>query len=107
MPLVTRRFRQQRSQPLGAERLRRARPTWRGVHRAGAALAPCPVKPGWMATGVAACRSAAPPRWRMLALTDFSPTFPGFYLYYPSRGQQPSRLKAFVDYALAHAGKRW
>ena len=35
-------------------------------------------------------------------LSDFSPTFPGFYLYYPSRRQQPSKLKAFVDYALAH-----
>ncbi|WP_457425440.1 LysR substrate-binding domain-containing protein [Roseateles sp. P5_E7] len=35
-------------------------------------------------------------------LTDFSPTFPGFYLYYPSRRQQPAKLKAFVDYALAH-----
>jgi DNA-binding transcriptional LysR family regulator len=33
-------------------------------------------------------------------------TFSGFYLYYPSRRQQPSKLKAFVDYALAHAGKR-
>jgi DNA-binding transcriptional LysR family regulator len=35
----------------------------------------------------------------------FSPTFPGFYLYYPSRRQQPSKLKAFVNYALAHAGR--
>lgn len=33
-------------------------------------------------------------------LTEFSPTFPGFYLYYPSRKQQPAKLKAFVDYAL-------
>lgn len=39
-------------------------------------------------------------------LTDFSPTFPGFYLYYPSRRQQPAKLKAFVDYALAYASKR-
>ena len=39
------------------------------------------------------------------ALNAFSPTFPGFYLYYPSRRQQPSKLKAFVDYALAHAGR--
>jgi DNA-binding transcriptional LysR family regulator len=38
-------------------------------------------------------------------LSAFSPTFPGFYLYYPSRRQQPSKLKAFVDYALANAGK--
>jgi DNA-binding transcriptional LysR family regulator len=39
-------------------------------------------------------------------LNDFSPTFPGFYLYYPSRRQQPSKLKGFVDHALAHYGKR-
>ncbi|HEY2560573.1 MAG TPA: LysR substrate-binding domain-containing protein [Caldimonas sp.] len=39
-------------------------------------------------------------------LSDFSPTFPGFYLYYPSRRQQPSKLKAFVDHALAHYRKR-
>ena len=38
-------------------------------------------------------------------LSDFSPTFPGFYLYYPSRRQQPSKLKAFVDYALGRSGK--
>ena len=37
-------------------------------------------------------------------LSEFSPTFPGFYLYYPSRRQQPAKLKAFVDYALAHFG---
>lgn len=35
-------------------------------------------------------------------LTDFSPKFPGFYLYYPSRRQQPAKLRAFVDHALAH-----
>jgi DNA-binding transcriptional LysR family regulator len=39
-------------------------------------------------------------------LTSFSPTFQGFYLYYPSRRQQPSKLKAFVDYMLAHSRKR-
>jgi DNA-binding transcriptional LysR family regulator len=39
-------------------------------------------------------------------LSDFSPTFPGFYLYYPSRRQQPSKMKAFVEYALAHSRKR-
>ena len=39
-------------------------------------------------------------------LSAFSPTFPGFYLYYPSRRQQPSKLKAFVDYALKHYSKR-
>ena len=39
-------------------------------------------------------------------LGGFSPTFPAFYLYYPSRRQQPSKLKAFVDYARAHFRKR-
>jgi DNA-binding transcriptional LysR family regulator len=39
-------------------------------------------------------------------LSRFSPTFPGFYLYYPSRRQQPSKLKAFVDYVLARPGTR-
>lgn len=39
-------------------------------------------------------------------LSRFSPTFPGFYLYYPSRRQQPPKLKAFVDYARAHSRKR-
>jgi len=39
-------------------------------------------------------------------LTGFSPTFPGFYLYYPSRRQQASKLKALVDYARAHSRKR-
>jgi DNA-binding transcriptional LysR family regulator len=38
-------------------------------------------------------------------LSDFSPTFPGFYLYYPSRRQQPSKLKAFVDFVLERTGK--
>ena len=35
-------------------------------------------------------------------LAEFTPTFPGFYLYYPSRRQQSSKLNAFVEYALAH-----
>lgn len=39
-------------------------------------------------------------------LASFSPTFPGFYLYYPSRRQQPSKMAAFVEYVLAHATKR-
>jgi DNA-binding transcriptional LysR family regulator len=39
-------------------------------------------------------------------LGTYSPTFPGFYLYYPSRRQQPSKMKALVDYALTHSGKR-
>jgi DNA-binding transcriptional LysR family regulator len=38
-------------------------------------------------------------------LSEFSPTFPGFYLYYPSRRQQPSKLKAFVDHVLDQGHK--
>ncbi len=34
-------------------------------------------------------------------LAEFSPTFPGFYLYYPSRRHQSSKMKAFVDFVLA------
>jgi DNA-binding transcriptional LysR family regulator len=37
-------------------------------------------------------------------LAAHSPTFPGFYLYYASRRQQPSKLKAFVDHVLARSG---
>ena len=39
-------------------------------------------------------------------LGEFSPTFPGFYLYYPSRRQQPAKLKAFVEYALKYYGQQ-
>ena len=39
-------------------------------------------------------------------LSEFSPSFPGFYLYYPSRRQQSSKLKALVDYARAHSAPR-
>jgi DNA-binding transcriptional LysR family regulator len=35
-------------------------------------------------------------------LPSFSPTFPGFYLYYPSRRDQPTRLKALIEYARGH-----
>jgi DNA-binding transcriptional LysR family regulator len=35
-------------------------------------------------------------------LTAFSPTFPGFYLYYPSRHDQPSKLKALIEYVGRH-----
>lgn len=31
-------------------------------------------------------------------LTEFSPTFPGFYLYYPSRHDQPTKLKALIEF---------
>lgn len=36
-------------------------------------------------------------------LTEFSPTFSGFYLYYPSRHDQPSKLKALIEYVGRHA----
>jgi DNA-binding transcriptional LysR family regulator len=39
-------------------------------------------------------------------LADYSPTFPGFYLYYPSRLQQPSKLKAFVEFVLKRTRAR-
>jgi DNA-binding transcriptional LysR family regulator len=39
-------------------------------------------------------------------LSSFSPTFPAFYLYYPSRRQQAPKLKALVEYALARSRKR-
>lgn len=32
-------------------------------------------------------------------LTPFSPTFPGFYLYYPTRRNQSTKLKALIAYA--------
>jgi DNA-binding transcriptional LysR family regulator len=31
-------------------------------------------------------------------LAKFSPTFPGFYLYYASRHDQPTKLKALIEY---------
>ncbi|XXT15928.1 LysR substrate-binding domain-containing protein [Sorangium sp. So ce429] len=31
-------------------------------------------------------------------LSAWSPSFPGFYLYYPSRRQTPPALRAFVDF---------
>ena len=36
-------------------------------------------------------------------LNTFSPTFPGFYLYYPSRSNQPTKLKALIEYAKRRA----
>jgi DNA-binding transcriptional LysR family regulator len=36
-------------------------------------------------------------------LASYSPTFPGFYLYYPSRRNQPTKLKALIEYARRHA----
>jgi DNA-binding transcriptional LysR family regulator len=37
-------------------------------------------------------------------LATFSPTFPGFYLYYPSRRNQPTKLKALIEYASRRRG---
>ena len=37
-------------------------------------------------------------------LTSFSPTFPGFYLYYPSRLNQPAKLKALVEFTRGRPG---
>lgn len=34
-------------------------------------------------------------------LADWSPRFPGLYLYYPSRRQMPPALRAFVDFLRA------
>jgi DNA-binding transcriptional LysR family regulator len=36
-------------------------------------------------------------------LSSFSPTFPGFYLYYPSRRNQSTKLRALVEYARRRA----
>jgi DNA-binding transcriptional LysR family regulator len=32
-------------------------------------------------------------------LADWSPAYPGFFLYYPSRRQLPAALRAFIDFA--------
>jgi len=37
-------------------------------------------------------------------LEDWCPYYPGLYLYYPSRRQAPTALRAFIDFARAHAG---
>ncbi|MET4575087.1 LysR family transcriptional regulator [Ottowia thiooxydans] len=39
-------------------------------------------------------------------LTDFSPTFPAFQLYYPTRHNQPSKLKALIEYVGKHRSYR-
>jgi DNA-binding transcriptional LysR family regulator len=36
-------------------------------------------------------------------LTAYSPTFPGFYLYYPNRQHQSTKLKALIDYVSRRA----
>jgi DNA-binding transcriptional LysR family regulator len=35
-------------------------------------------------------------------LKEWSPPFPGFYLYYPGRRQMPPALRAFVDFVAKH-----
>ena len=35
-------------------------------------------------------------------ITDWTPTFPGFYLYYPSRRQMAAPLRAFLGHMEAH-----
>lgn len=38
-------------------------------------------------------------------LKEWTPAFPGFYVYYPSRKQMASPLRAFIDYLLTVGGK--
>ena len=35
-------------------------------------------------------------------LDDWSPPFPGFFLYYPSRRQVSPALRAFIDHMRSH-----
>ena len=42
-------------------------------------------------------------RSRPLTTTAWTPPSVGFYLYYPSRRQVPTALKAFVDFVKAHS----
>jgi DNA-binding transcriptional LysR family regulator len=39
-------------------------------------------------------------------LTFYSPTFPGFFLYYPSRHDQPTKLRALIEYIGRHARRK-
>ncbi|MCS3409711.1 LysR substrate-binding domain-containing protein [Serratia sp. AKBS12] len=46
--------------------------------------------------------AAALADWRLLPLLDdWTPPFPGFYLYYPANRQMPRPLRAFIDFARA------
>ncbi|MBA7934148.1 LysR family transcriptional regulator [Klebsiella sp. RHBSTW-00215] len=49
---------------------------------------------GWLATGQL-----------VQLLPEWTPAFPGFYVYYPSRKQMASPLRAFVDYLRVECGK--
>ena len=35
--------------------------------------------------------------WQDIRLTVWSPPFPGYFLYYPSRRQQPAALAALIE----------
>jgi DNA-binding transcriptional LysR family regulator len=37
-------------------------------------------------------------------LEDWCPSFPGFYLYYPSRAQMPLKLRVLIDFLTARLG---
>ncbi|MDR3438400.1 LysR substrate-binding domain-containing protein [Telmatospirillum sp.] len=39
-------------------------------------------------------------------LDDWCPTYPGFFLYYPSRRHQRPALRAFIDFVRDHFGKQ-
>jgi DNA-binding transcriptional LysR family regulator len=39
-------------------------------------------------------------------LQEWTPPFPGFYLYYPSRRQMPAALRAFVDFLSQQSASR-
>jgi len=39
-------------------------------------------------------------------LKEWSPPFPGFYLYYPGRRQMPPALRAFIDFMTAHKARK-
>lgn len=49
---------------------------------------------GWLASGQL-----------VQLLPEWTPAFPGFYVYYPSRKQMASPLRAFVDYLRVECGE--
>ena len=36
-------------------------------------------------------------------LDDYLPPFPGFFLYFPNRHNQPAKLRALIEHVRAHA----